>query len=72
MLTVTITGTDGEQGEPVGDLDYVLFTNDETFGGPQVLSPETKNYDNSDILRILYVNPTATQSVLIEKDDSFE
>lgn len=69
MLRVTVTGLNGEEGTPVEDLDYVLFTNDETFGGPQVLSPETKNHDNADELRILYVNPMATQAVLVEKDD---
>ena len=68
MLNIDVLDLHGETHHFEG-VDYLLFTNYDTYGKPQILAPGTDAYDNDDQLVVLYVNPLASAAVRVEKDD---
>lgn len=68
MLKIEILDLHGET-QTYDEVDYLLWTNSETYGKPQILAPGTEAHDNDDQLVVLYVNPLATAAVRVEKDD---
>lgn len=68
MLSIEVLDLHGDVHK-YEEIDYLLWTNSETYGKPQILAPGTEAHDNDDQLVVLYVNPLATAAVRVEKDD---
>ena len=68
MLTLEVLDLHGDIHK-YEEIDYLLWTNYDTYGKPQLLAPGTDPHDGSDQLVALYVNPLATAAVRVEKDD---